>query len=252
MGTLFVLAVGPGFLLLHVVYAIDRHDKEPWRNVLRYVLLGAAAGLLAAIVEVAWQGTVPQRLVSHPLAVVVSMFLGVALVEEGAKFLLLRFGARRDRHITEPFDWIVYGVTVALGFATLENLAYVLPGGVEVGLLRAALAVPGHALDGTLMGDRLARAATASDAAAARREKRLAVLEPTLWHGAYDSLAVGSLIAASGAARNACAAGFALLVLAQWVVAARRVRRHWRAVSEKRVPPILFPFGRGERRSGAA
>lgn len=251
MGTLIALAVGPGFLLLHLVYAFDRHDKEPWRNVGRYVLLGAAAGLLAALVEVGWQRFLPRSASVHPVAVIVAMFLGVALVEEGAKYALLRFGARRDRHITEPFDWVVYGVTVALGFATLENLAYVLPGGWRVGLLRAALAVPAHALDGTLMGDRLARAAVATDPVAARRERRLAVIEPTLWHGAYDSLAVGSVIFATDAARTACVAGFALLVLAQWVVAARRVRRHWRVVTEKRVPPILYPLHFGRSAGGA-
>lgn len=49
-------------------------------------------------------------------------------------------------------DGIIYAVAASLGFATVENIAYVLEGGFAVGVLRAVLSVPGHAFFGALMG----------------------------------------------------------------------------------------------------
>ena len=52
-------------------------------------------------------------------------------------------------------DGIVYGVTVSLGFATLENIYYVFAGfddPLGVAYLRAFSAVPAHALFGVFMG----------------------------------------------------------------------------------------------------
>ena len=51
---------------------------------------------------------------------------------------------------------MVYGGTVSLGVATLENFYYVFLVGYEnsisVAYLRAFSAIPGHALDGAIMG----------------------------------------------------------------------------------------------------
>ena len=52
----------------------------------------------------------------------------------------------------EPMDGVVYGVAVALGFATLENFLFVTRLGLGVAWLRALFAVPAHALFGATMG----------------------------------------------------------------------------------------------------
>ena len=52
----------------------------------------------------------------------------------------------------EPLDGVVYGVAVALGFATLENLLFVARLGLGVAWMRALFAVPAHALFGATMG----------------------------------------------------------------------------------------------------
>jgi RsiW-degrading membrane proteinase PrsW (M82 family) len=180
------LAIGPGFALVHVAWMRDRR-REPWLNVLLYFALGAVSVLVAGWVE-AWiemplLQTTPES-ASAPRLLLWS-FLGVALVEEAAKGLAVFGLARRDRHIDEPFDWIVYSVAVALGFATLENVQYVYEYGANTGFVRAFTAVPAHALDGTLMGTRLARAMLVTGPARSK-QRALAVLEPALWHAAYD------------------------------------------------------------------
>ena len=52
-------------------------------------------------------------------------FLSAAIVEEGLKFLVLYYFVLKMKEFNEPMDGIVYGVTVSLGFATLENIFYV-------------------------------------------------------------------------------------------------------------------------------
>lgn len=106
-------------------------------------------------------------------------------MEEGAKLPLLVGAARGDWHLDEPFDWIVYGVSVALGFAAMENLGW-LASDDQVGWLgRSVTAVPSHALDGTIMGYYLGRAMRDGPAGRARRYF-LALAVPALWHGLYD------------------------------------------------------------------
>lgn len=53
------------------------------------------------------------------------------------QFAVLYFYCRRLNDFDEPLDGIVYGVTASLGFATLENILYVVDGGFEVALVRA-------------------------------------------------------------------------------------------------------------------
>ena len=210
MGVLWlgVLAVGPGLCLTHVVWARDR-EREPLGNLLVYLLLGGLSVIPAVLLEIPLAGLLrPRGDALRFFLLPVWVLFGVAWVEEGSKRLLLLARGRSDRHIDEPFDWVVYAVAVALGFATIENLVYVLHKGAGVGVLRAFTAVPAHALDGTMMGWRLARAARLTGAAA-RRERRLALWEPTLWHAAYDL----PLFALQGSA----GAGSALPLLLVWI-----------------------------------
>ena len=65
---------------------------------------------------------------------------------------MVRFYAYHKREFDEPYDGIMYSVAAALGFATVENVLYVISQGAGAGVLRAFLAVPGHAFDGVLMG----------------------------------------------------------------------------------------------------
>ena len=55
----------------------------------------------------------------------ISSFLSAAPVEEVLKFTVLYSLVYKMKDFNEPIDGIVYGVTVSLGFATLENIYYV-------------------------------------------------------------------------------------------------------------------------------
>jgi RsiW-degrading membrane proteinase PrsW (M82 family) len=82
-----------------------------------------------------------------------------AFVEEGFKFLVFYFIVLKLKDFDEPMDALVYGVTVSLGFATLENIYYVyfsdfsiIYGSTLLASIRAISAIPAHAAFGCLMG----------------------------------------------------------------------------------------------------
>src|SRR6185369_13648798 len=165
---------------------VDRPRREPVGNVLRYLIAGALAAAVAAFAE-SLLAPIESRLgdprLSWPVRLVL-VFVGVGLLEEACKYGFLAAASRGDHALDEPFDWVVYAVSVSLGFAALENVR-VLWQGAHAGWSRALFAVPVHALLGTLMGSHLARAMRDGPAAAARR-RWLALIEPAAWHTVYD------------------------------------------------------------------
>lgn len=239
MGILWLgaLAVGPGLCLTHVVWARDR-EREPLGNLLVYLLLGAVSVIPAGLLELPL-GFLLHRGdgALHALLLPAWVLIGVAWVEEGSKRMLLLARGRSDRHIDEPFDWLVYSVAVALGFATIENLQYVLTQGVGTGVVRAFTAVPAHALDGTLMGWRLARAARLTGAEA-RRERRLALWEPTAWHAAYDLPLFAAHELGEGGGASFLTSVWLVVLVCQWRVCVARVRELMRE-QRHATPPLL-------------
>jgi RsiW-degrading membrane proteinase PrsW (M82 family) len=89
--------------------------------------------------------------------VAIFSYVVVAFSEEFSKFLGLRFYSYNKKSFDEPLDGIVYSVMVGMGFATLENLMYVLKyaeigQGLQVGIKRMFLSVPAHATFAVVMG----------------------------------------------------------------------------------------------------
>ena len=81
-----------------------------------------------------------------------------ATVEELAKWIIFMALIYWWEEFDEPLDGVVYGVALALGFATVENVLCVVRDGLGIGLLRALFAVPAHALFGAAMGFYMGRA----------------------------------------------------------------------------------------------
>jgi len=238
--TLLPLAVTPIVLLVHVIWMVDRPRHEPIGNVIRYLGAGVLAGALAVAAETVLDPIERQLGDPHlhwllrPLLV----FVGVGLLEELCKFGWLALAARADRALDEPFDWVVYSVSVSLGFAALENVR-VLWQGAGAGWTRALFAVPLHALVGTFMGYHLARAMRDGPATAVKR-RWLAVLEPALWHTLYDDVIFQ--MRAAPASRAGTFLLFLGLVATLWTLAVRRTALLWR--SEQSLPPPILAPGR--------
>ena len=59
---------------------------------------------------------------SEEIILILYIFLGVALVEELLKFLVVRFSVYKNKALDEPLDVMLYMIIAALGFAALENI----------------------------------------------------------------------------------------------------------------------------------
>ena len=143
-------AVIPALVLMRWFWKNDRFP-EPSDVVWKTFRLGiyivfpviVVAQLLAPLVE----------LQTDPWAAAIAQaFFQAALPEDIAKFCVLYFYCAARTHFNEPMDGIVYGAAASMGFAAFENVLYVLDGGLDVALMRAVTAVPGHCAHGIIMG----------------------------------------------------------------------------------------------------
>ncbi|NDC79591.1 MAG: protease PrsW [Chitinophagia bacterium] len=140
--------------------------------------------MIAAVIESAAMALAGWTMAESLLRTAVEAFLCVALVEEWAKYAMVKAYAYRKPEFDEPFDGIVYSVMVAMGFATLENILYVMEHGMGTAILRMFLSVPAHACFGIVMGYYLGLARFQSGRE--RSNIRLGLLLATLFHGFFD------------------------------------------------------------------
>lgn len=188
MYVLLAAALLPAIALMVYVYKKDRIEPEPIGLVLRVFALGAASGIVAAIVESVLLEFFETNLPEGTLLLVVEYFVGVAAVEEACKYFCLNT-TKRNPAFNYVYDAVVYSVAAALGFAALENVFYVLEGGLETAIMRAIFSVPGHAADGVVMGVfyGLARQRELrGNKSGASTFYLLAFLLPVIEHGFYD------------------------------------------------------------------
>lgn len=151
--SLLALALAPGLAIAFFIYSRDKYDREPLRNLVLSFMLGVASTFPAIIVQTSLQPVLDANFSPWSITYyVLFAFVLVAFSEEGSKFLMLRFYAYRQPAFNEPFDGIIYSVMVSMGFASFENIWYVLENGFATGILRMFLSVPAHAAFGVLMG----------------------------------------------------------------------------------------------------
>lgn len=183
---LFALSIAPGIAISLYIIFKDSFNREPRRHLLVCFLLGVLSTVLAAVIEAAAMALTDASMPESLLRTAVEAFLCVALVEEWAKYAMVKAYAYRKPEFDEPFDGIVYSVMVAMGFATLENILYVMQHGMGTAIMRMFLSVPAHACFGIVMGYYLGLARFQAEAGGERRNIRLGLLLATLFHGFFD------------------------------------------------------------------
>ena len=124
--------------------------------------------------------------------------IGVALVEEGVKYVaLLRFNYNKE-DFNEPYDGIVYSLIITMGFALVENIMYVVNSGdmgSSVATLRTLTAIPMHATCGIVMGYFMGLAKIEKENKTTNMA--LAIAVPVLIHGLYNYFIFVELFALS-------------------------------------------------------
>src|SRR4030042_2209104 len=154
---LLLIALAPCLFLLWYFYHRDKYEPEPKKKIFYVFILGCFTVIPAAIFEIfliKWLNYFTTGI----LNVFIMSFFIIAPIEELLKFLVVIIAVYNSFEFDEVMDGIVYTVAASLGFATIENIMYVLSHGVKTGIARAFLAVPGHAFFGAVMGYYLGKA----------------------------------------------------------------------------------------------
>jgi len=143
---LLLVSILPGALWVWYFYKKDLYEPEPKKLIFKVFIGGMLIVFPAGYLEsFGREGLIAARNTGDIfLLFIYSLFL-IGLIEEGLKFLLLGLVLRPYEELDEPVDGIIYGVTVGLGFAALENLLYTQALGYGVGLWRAVVTSLAHA-----------------------------------------------------------------------------------------------------------
>ncbi len=193
---LIAAAVIPAIVLMVKVYRADTLEQEPTPLLMKLFLGGVLATFCALITE-GLGNLILSRFVDNTsfLYSFLLYFLVVGLSEEGFKYLFLKRWTWFHPAYNCQFDGVVYSVFVSLGFALWENVKYVFRFGLGTALVRAVTAIPGHACFGVFMGAWYGFAKWYDNDGYPEKANRcrfMAVLMPTLLHGAYDYIATRS------------------------------------------------------------
>ncbi|WP_034328379.1 PrsW family intramembrane metalloprotease [Alkaliphilus transvaalensis] len=184
---LVIIAVAPAIALGVAVYLNDRYDREPIALLFKTFALGALSVVPVIVVE---RFLISINIFTGLLGVAYTAFIVAGFTEEYFKrAVVLHGGAYHSRHFNEKLDGIVYCVFSALGFATVENIMYVVfryTGNYYVGILRGILSVPAHTLFAVTMGYYLSLAKYLEDEGEKRKYYARSLWLPMILHGLFN------------------------------------------------------------------
>jgi protease PrsW len=179
-----ILSAGfaPGLALLSYFYLKDEYETEPLSMVLKTFIFGAILVFPISFIQYVLE---TEQITQSGI---VDAFLSTSLLEEFFKWFILFFTVYQHVAFDEPYDGIVYGASVSLGFATAENIFYLLENGLEHALGRALLPVSSHALFGVIMGYYFGKGKFSEN----RKSKwiLLSLVLPFILHGIYDYILI--------------------------------------------------------------
>ncbi|MBK9981784.1 MAG: PrsW family intramembrane metalloprotease [Saprospiraceae bacterium] len=146
-----LIAVLPGIIIAVYFYLRDLREPEPSGLLLMSLLFGAVSFFISRGIGYLLHHFL---YVSHQdeLNEILSAFVFIGLLGEGGKFLFLRGITFYYKAFNQPFDGIVYAIMVGMGYATAENVFYVISSGVNADALRMFTSVPLNAVCAVIMG----------------------------------------------------------------------------------------------------
>ena len=194
MDTLLYLAIVPVIFLLAFIYKKDT-KSEPMNMVVKIFFLGVFSCIPTVIVELLLGNMFSTDEFSSLARLFINVFIGVALVEEFFKWIIVKLVGYNNSNHDETYDAIVYSVFASRVFACFENIGYVFSYGFDTALVRAFSAVPGHACFGVIMGYFFSKAKQSVHNGSNNEGMYLllSLVIPTLVHTIYDFLIFSSV-----------------------------------------------------------
>lgn len=184
-----MLAFAPGLFWLWFFVRGRAYRPKPRLLLAGTFFLGMLSTIPAGILNVVFAGDAEIG-TANLKSWATAMFFVVGPVEETSKFLAVRLGPYRSLYFDEPRDGLVYAAAASLGFASLENLLYILNFGPWVMVGRAPVSTLGHVIFGSFWGYGLG-----VQAQEGRRGRRLWLAAGLLFaagvHGLFNTLLFG-------------------------------------------------------------
>lgn len=190
---LFIIAITPGLAIVLGIYLSDRYDREPLKLLLLTFLLGALSVIPTVLVE---EVLLLFNVFPGILGAFYTAFIVAGLTEEFFKRLVVLKVAYKSKYFNEKLDGIVYSVFASMGFATVENVIYVVyryTNNPYIGLYRGIFSVPAHAVFGVTMGYYLSLAKFSPIKARTRANYIKSLLMPVIFHGIFDFILMANL-----------------------------------------------------------
>lgn len=189
---LVILAVLPTFIIGYYVYKNDKH-KEPFRILVSLFLFGIVSAIgvlgLSAILESLIPVLTKNISLMNVEELLIKVFIEIAFIEEICKWFVVYFLGYKNMEFDETYDIIIYSIFVALGFATIENIIYILrENTIQIAVQRAIFSVPAHTSYAIFMSYYLCKAKI-NRLKGNNKEKKnitLSIIIPTIAHGIFD------------------------------------------------------------------
>ncbi len=190
---LFIIAITPAIAIIFGIYLSDRYDREPLKLLMLTYIFGALSAVPIIIVEELF---LKINIFSGIFDALYTAFIVAGLTEEFFKRLVVLKIPYNTKYFDEKLDGIVYGVFSAMGFATVENIVYVVyryANNPHVGLYRGIFSVPAHAVFGITMGYYLSLAKFDPDKKRATKNMYRSLYMPIFLHGTFNFILMAGI-----------------------------------------------------------
>lgn len=181
MFILLSAAIAPALALLCYFYLRNQMSTEPRKTLVQSFIFGALL-------------TFPIMFIQYVLeeeGVFINGFFSTVIfssaIEEFFKWLVILVLIFKHIEFDDPYDGVLYGVATSLGFATVENILFLLTFGIDTAFVRALLPVSSHALFGVVMGYYYGKSKFANDDNSTQYLV-LAFIGPFILHFIYNSI----------------------------------------------------------------
>ncbi len=183
---LFIIAITPAISIAYAVYLSDRYDREPISLLFKTFIFGALSVIPTIIVE---RFLASFNFFTGILSAFYTAFVVAGFTEEFFKREVVLRLVYNSKYFDEKLDGIVYSIFSALGFATVENVMYVVfrfSYNSYVGLYRGILSVPAHAIFAVTMGYYLSISKFTNNLTERELNLKKSLFIPVIIHGIFD------------------------------------------------------------------
>jgi len=155
----FIFALLPSIIWLLFYLRKDVHPESN-RMVLKIFFWGMLATIPTLLLEMGILEEFKKLAIWPFLILILNVFIGVALIEEVLKYLVVKGKVLNDPEFDEPIDAMLYMIIAGLGFAAMENIlilfslgpAFLIKEALEISIGRFLGATFLHALCSGIVG----------------------------------------------------------------------------------------------------